>query len=95
MKGKSFAFVLMFSGSVLGPALRAQIPESPFDWGTFQTDGSVTTGYRFDAIGGRKEMFQQLFDLNSGFRLFDFNLTGKAKEGSNPFADTYCGFRAM
>jgi hypothetical protein len=34
-------------------------------------------------------MYQQLFNLNGGPRLFDFNLTGKAKEGTNPFADTY------
>jgi hypothetical protein len=34
-------------------------------------------------------MYKQLIDLDSGFRLFDFDLTGRAKEGSNAFADTY------
>ncbi|MBV9084903.1 MAG: hypothetical protein JOZ62_19670 [Acidobacteriaceae bacterium] len=34
-------------------------------------------------------MFKQLFDLNTGFRVFDFNLTGKANDGSNPFADNF------
>jgi hypothetical protein len=67
----------------------AQVQESPFDWGPFQTTGSVTTGYRFDDIGGRKQTFQELFNLESGFRLFDFDLTGRAKEGSNTFADNY------
>src|SRR6266487_1880337 len=69
--------------------LHAQVPESPFDWGPFRTEGSITTGYRFDDIGGRKQKFQELFDLESGFRLFDFDLTGKAKEGSNSFVDQY------
>ena len=49
----------------------------------------MTTGYRFTSVGGYEPGFQQMFDLRSGFRLFDFNLTGKAKEGSNPFADHY------
>ncbi|HEY3453836.1 MAG TPA: hypothetical protein VGK64_04480 [Bryobacteraceae bacterium] len=89
MMSRLLAFVIMCSGLLLAPALRAQIPEAPFDWGPYQTDGSATVGYRFDDIGGRKEMFKQLFGLDSGLRLFDFNLTGKAKQGTNPFADTY------
>jgi hypothetical protein len=86
----SYALVLFSAvGIGMAPQLDAQVPESPFDWGPFQTDGSITTGYRFDDIGGRKETFQQLFDLQSGFRLFDFNLTGKAKQDSNPFVDDF------
>ena len=41
------------------------------------------------SVRGRKETFQQLFDLQSGFRVFDFNLTGKAKDGANPFMDDF------
>src|SRR3982751_2201331 len=90
MKGRWSALILV-PLAVVGSdsAIYAQVPESPFDWGPFQTQGSATAGYRFTDIGGRKQMFQQMFDLESGFRLFDFNLTGKAKEGSNLFADTY------
>ena len=69
--------------------LSAQAEQAPFDWGPFRTEGSATTGYRFVSIGGSKQTFQQFFDLNSGFRLFDFNLTGKAKEGGNSFANDF------
>src|SRR3954453_11850309 len=89
MKEQWSAFILVSLAVASSGSTYAQIPESPFDWGSFQTQGSATAGYRFTDIGGRKQTFQQMFDLESGFRLFDFNLTGKAKEGSNLFADTY------
>ena len=34
-------------------------------------------------------MFQQLFDMNSGFRVMDFSLFGRARDGTTPFADSY------
>jgi hypothetical protein len=46
-------------------------------------------GYRFDSVGGRKEKFDELFDLQSGPRLFDFNLSGQAKQGASRFADNF------
>jgi len=51
--------------------------------------GSFTAGYRFDSIGGRQEKFNELFDLQSGPLLFDFNLSGNAKEGAARFADRF------
>ena len=50
--------------------------------------GSVTAGYRFTDVSGYQPNYQELFDLNSGFRLLDFSLFGKAKD-ENRFADDY------
>lgn len=59
------------------------------DWGGLETQGSFTFGYRQTSIGGRVEKFNELFDLQSGPRLFDFSLSGNAKEGASPFADHF------
>ena len=59
------------------------------DWGGFETQGSFTAGYRWDSIGGRREKFLELFDLQGGPRLLDFNLSGRAKEGTSLFADNF------
>jgi len=56
--------------------------------GGFENEGSVTTGYRFADIHGYQPKFQELFNLNSGFRVLDFSLYGKAAEGRR-FADSY------
>ena len=70
--------------------LFAQDDAKPLVLGDFQNQGSVTTGYRFTDTHGSNNMYKQLFDLDSGFRLMDFSLFGKAKEGSNDrFADSY------
>src|SRR5579864_6004973 len=61
----------------------------PVAIGGFENQGSVTTGYRFTDINGYKPKFEELFDLNSGFRLLDFSLFGKAQDGANRFADNY------
>jgi hypothetical protein len=84
-----FPAFLSVIGLVCPALLSAQVEQPPFDWGPFRTEGAITAGYRFDDIGGRKETFQELFDLQSGFRVFDFNLSGKAKQGSNLFADDF------
>jgi hypothetical protein len=75
----------------LAPALLAQDQEQPrpFILGGLETQGSVTVGYRFTDFKGRQEKFLELFDLQKGFRLMDFNLRGRAKEGVSPFADSY------
>src|SRR5579862_6247798 len=57
--------------------------------GGFENTGSATFGYRFTDVSGYRPKFQQLFDLNSGPRLLDFDLFGKAQEGKNLFADDY------
>lgn len=76
---------------ILAPLLPAQDQEQPPPrmWGGLETQGSVTAGYRFTDFKGRQEKFLELFDLQKGFRVMDFNLLGRAKEGSNPFADSY------
>src|SRR5882724_444469 len=49
--------------------------------------GSITTGFRFVDIAGYQPKYQELFDLNGGLRLLDFNLAGEP--GKNRFADHY------
>lgn len=70
------------------PNSRAQ-EGAPLVLGGFETQGSVTAGYRFTDIKGRKQKFLKLFDLQKGFRLMDFSLFGRAQEGASPFADRY------
>jgi hypothetical protein len=62
---------------------------TPLTIGGFNTQGSVTVGYRFDDVKGYRPMFQDLSDLNKGFRLMDFSLFGDAVKGTNLFADSY------
>jgi len=84
------SYLLLAAGLILGPGamLRAQDPP-PLVLGDFETQGSVTAGYRFTTIKGRREKFLELFGLKEGLRLMDFNILGRAKEGSSPFADSY------
>ncbi len=70
-------------------ALQGQETPPPLTLGGFETQGSVTAGYRFTEFKGREQKFLELFDLQKGFRLMDFNLLGRAKEGALPFADSY------
>jgi hypothetical protein len=67
----------------------AQDDGKPVSIGGFENQGSVTTGYRFTDVNGFRPKFNELFDLNSGFRLLDFSLFGKAQDGANRFADNY------
>jgi hypothetical protein len=50
--------------------------------------GSVTAGYRFTDVAGRKEKFDELFSLRSGFRVHDFSLY-QDREQPNPFFDSF------
>lgn len=61
----------------------------PLTIGGFNTQGSVTVGYRFTDIKGYEPMYLELMDLRPGPRLMDFNLFGEAVQGTNPFADSY------
>ncbi len=56
--------------------------------GGFETTGSITAGYRFTDISGRREKFAELFSLRSGFRLHDISLVGTAIDNQR-FADSY------
>ena len=81
---------LILAGFLMLPvALLAQDDTSkPVVFGGFENTGSVTTGYRFADVSGYRPNYQEMFDLNSGFRLLDFSLFGKAKD-ENRFADDY------
>jgi hypothetical protein len=77
-------------GLIALPALlSAQDDGKPIVIGGFENTGSVTTGYRFTDVSGYRPKYQQLFDLNSGFRLLDFDLFGKAQGTGSRFADSY------
>jgi hypothetical protein len=72
------------------PALQAQDQSAPpLTWGDFQVQGSAGVGYRFTDIKGYEPMYMELFNLRNGPRVNDFSLFGRAKEGSNPFADSF------
>lgn len=86
-------FLALLTGllTLLCPMLRAQEGSEapPVPIGGFNNQGSVTLGYRFDDVKGYQPMYQELFDLQPGLRLTDFNIFGEAQEGTNPFADSY------
>ena len=77
---------LLCGGVIAGAGQRGN---SPHNLGGFNTQGSVTVGYRFDDVKGYVPMFQELSGLEKGFRLMDFNMFGEAAKGANPFADSY------
>jgi hypothetical protein len=92
MRSRSYRCVpIAWLWLALAPGLLAQDQEQPrpLTLGSFETQGSVTVGYRFTEFRGREQKFLELFDLQKGFRLMDFNLMGRAKEGVSPFADSY------
>lgn len=73
-----------------GGILRSQdAAETPLTLGGFNTQGSVTVGYRFDDVKGYVPMYQEITGLEKGFRLMDFNMFGEAAKGINTFADSY------
>ena len=57
--------------------------------GGFETQGSVTAGYRFLDTSGRREKYLELFNLKKGFRLSEFELFGRAAEKESNYADNY------
>ena len=74
--------------SVLSLPLFGQ-DDKPLVVGSFENSGSITSGYRFTDVTGYKPKYQELFDLNSGFRVLDFSLFGKAVKGAGTYADSY------
>lgn len=65
-------------------------PETvPMALGEFNLSGSATGGYRFTNVKGYQPQYQEMFDLGSGFRLFDLDMYGESQEGKNPFADDF------
>ena len=61
----------------------------PLSFGSFNTQGSASIGYRFTEVKGYRPMYMSVMDLRSGPRLLDFSMFGEAKEGANSFADSY------
>ena len=78
----------LFAAFLLSLPVAAQ-DNKPLNLGGYQIQGSVTTGYRFTSIKGRREKYLELFNLQSGPRLMDFNLSGRATDGANRFADDF------
>ncbi len=88
----AFALLLL---AALQAALRAQNSDGdgyeapPISVAGFNTQGSVSFGYRFADIKGYQPMYMELLDLRRGPRLMDFNMFGEAAEKANPFADSF------
>ena len=85
-------FLLLLAAVPLAmvPGLQAQDQsETPQPWGNFGVQGSASFGYRFTDVKGYQPMFQELYDLQRGPRLMDFNLMGHSQPGTNPFADDF------
>ena len=89
MKKLIIELLILLTAALAPVALFAQDDATkPVVVGGFENTGSATTGYRFTDVSGYRPNYQELFDLNSGFRLLDFSLFGKAKD-ENRFADDY------
>jgi hypothetical protein len=69
-------------------ALGAQ-DNPPVTLGGFETQGSITAGYRFTDVAGSRHKFQELFDLRKGFRVNQFDLSGRSTNSANALADSY------
>lgn len=88
MKLYSLGFIICSLMIPVASLAQSQLPER-VSLGPYDTEGSVTVGYRFTDIGGREQKFTELFTLDQGFRLMDFNLTGRTTDGLNMFADSF------
>ena len=75
--------------AILSTALPLTAQNEPATIGGFQTQGFLTTGYRFVDTQGYEPKYQELFDLNAGFRVLDAGVYGHAKVGTDIFADDY------
>ncbi|MBM3774472.1 MAG: hypothetical protein FJW37_04835, partial [Acidobacteria bacterium] len=82
------AFPALLAAVFPGGSALAQTDKPPEAAG-FETQGETTAGYRFSDVGGRREKFQELFNLRGGPRLLDFHLGGSDSTGKNRFADNY------
>lgn len=80
---------LIPSIAILCSASAVAQDDKPAAWGPFETNGSATVGYRLTDISGRREKYLELFNMQSGFRLLDFDLSGNAKQGASSFADRF------
>ncbi len=49
--------------------------------GGYNVQGQASLGYRFTDVTGRRQKYQELYNLNEGLRLVDFSLFGQAQKG--------------
>ena len=92
MKNLKYVYrLVLFSGLMFGGALHAQTESSnaPFQFGGFDNRGEATAAYRFTTVHGYRPQFQQMFDLQSGFRVQDLSLFGQAHDKTGSFIDRY------
>ncbi len=90
MRSTKYLFISLAALMLCCGVFMAQEAEKPpLNLAGFDTQGSVTVGYRFDDVKGYRPMFQDLSGLNQGFRLMDFSMFGEAAKGANPFADSF------
>ena len=62
---------------------------APIVLGDFTLSGSTTAGYRFTDVKGYRPEYQEMLNLDSGFRVLDLSLYGESEEGKSPFADHF------
>jgi hypothetical protein len=89
MKTASHLVVAAVAILLAAPGLQAQDNPAPINVGGLETQGSVTAGYRFVDVSGRRQKYNELFDLRKGPRLDEFELFGHAPDKGNPYIDTY------
>ncbi len=94
-----FSILILLAASLAAPVwLEAQgqdpppsgsgtASETPSLW-PFQTQGSVSFGYRFADVTGYEPMYQELLNLQTGPRLTDFNIFSQATT-PNPYVDNF------
>ena len=84
----SLTFAVMVLAGMPAAWAQGNADPKPLVVGGFENQGSVTAGYRFTDVRGYQPKYDELFNLNSGLRVFDFSLTGKSGEEAR-FADHY------
>jgi len=89
MKRSSHLAIAAVAVLLSAATLPAQDNPAPTNLGGFETQGSVTAGYRFLDTSGRRQKYLELFNLKKGFRVNEFELFGRAPEKGNDYADTY------
>ena len=91
MKSSTRSVLLLAVLLMLAPLAGAQddSQHTPIVLGDFTLSGSTTAGYRFTDVKGFQPEYQEMINLNKGFRVLDFSLYGEANEGKNPFADEF------
>ncbi len=94
------SLVLLSGALVLGGLLAAPAParaqsgdqsssSGATTIGGFETQGSISVGYRVTTVTGAQDKYRELYNLSDGLRLPDFSLFGRAPKGKDLFADSF------